>query len=106
MYLLIDLIHKSHNAPVPYPTVHHFVPEMRTFLLENGALWDSYLMHCAQVLKTIYSTMPLERDHFSTESPQQTPHSSPVRTIYGMSFVIWKSDLCFAPVILSLYVIS
>ena len=22
---LIDLIHKSHNAPIPYPTMYHFL---------------------------------------------------------------------------------
>ena len=26
----IDLFHKTHNAPVPYPTAHHFVTEMCT----------------------------------------------------------------------------
>ena len=36
----INLFHKSHSAPVPYPTMHHFVTEMCTFLLQNGALWD------------------------------------------------------------------
>ena len=39
-------IHKSHNAPVPYPTMHHFVTEMCIFLLQNGALWDIHVMHC------------------------------------------------------------
>ena len=42
----IDLIHKSHNGPVSYPTLHHFVTEMCTFLLQNDALWDICLMHC------------------------------------------------------------
>ena len=36
----ISLSHKYHNAQVPYPTMNHFVPEMCTFLLQNGALWD------------------------------------------------------------------
>ena len=26
--------------------MHHFVTEMCTFLLQNGALWDIHLMHC------------------------------------------------------------
>ena len=41
-----DLLHKSHNAPVP--CVSHnapFVKEMCTFLLQNGELWDICLMH-------------------------------------------------------------
>ena len=38
----IDLIHKSHDAPAPYPTMNHFVTEM--CMLLNGALWD--FAHC------------------------------------------------------------
>ena len=37
----IDLSHKSHNVPVPYPTIHHFVTECApvcTFLLK--------MVHC------------------------------------------------------------
>ena len=37
--------HKSHNAFHKYPTMHHFVTEMCTFLLQNGALWDMGLVH-------------------------------------------------------------
>ena len=47
---LLDLSHKSHNAPVQYPTIHQFVTEMCTrvctFQLQSGALWDICLMHC------------------------------------------------------------
>ena len=43
----IDRLRKSHNAPVPYPTVHHFVTEMCAhFCYKNDALWDIGLMHC------------------------------------------------------------
>ena len=42
--LRTDLMHKSHKAP--YPTIHHFVTEMCTILLQNGALWDICMMHC------------------------------------------------------------
>ena len=45
-YMAIDLIHKSHNAPVPHPTMHHFLTEMCIFLLQNGALWDIFVIHC------------------------------------------------------------
>ena len=49
--VLIDLSHKSHNAPVPDPTMHHFVTEMCTCVhisvtkwciagYLSGALWD------------------------------------------------------------------
>ena len=39
-------IHKSHNAHVPYPTIHHFGTEMCAFLFQSGALWDMGQMHC------------------------------------------------------------
>ena len=29
--ILIDLLHQSHDAPIPYPTMHHFVTEMCTW---------------------------------------------------------------------------
>ena len=40
--LIAMLLHKSHNTPNPYPTMHHFVTNM----MENGALWVICLMHC------------------------------------------------------------
>ena len=43
----IDLEHKSHNTPITYPTMHYFVTEMCTFLLQKGASWDICLVHCA-----------------------------------------------------------
>ena len=45
----VDLLHKSHDAPVLYPTMHTFgnkCAQACTFLSQNGALWDIYLMHC------------------------------------------------------------
>ena len=43
----IDQIHKSHNAPVPYPTMHHSEQKCAHFCSEwcivgygTGALWD------------------------------------------------------------------
>ena len=47
IFVQIDQSHKSHNAPVPYPTMHHFGTYKCTFLLQNGALWDVCLMHCS-----------------------------------------------------------
>ena len=43
--IAIDLFHKSHNARVPYPTMHQFVKEMH-FLLQNCTLWDICLILC------------------------------------------------------------
>ena len=42
----IDPSHKSYNALDKYPTMHYFVTEMCTFLLQNGALWDMGMVHC------------------------------------------------------------
>ena len=41
----ITLSHKSHNAQIPYLTMHHFVTEMCTWVQRNGALWDICPMH-------------------------------------------------------------
>ena len=51
MWLIIDLLHKCHNASVPYATMHHFVTEMCTHVhisvtkrcivgYLSNALWD------------------------------------------------------------------
>ena len=45
IWYLIDLLHKTHDAPVPYPMMHHFVAEMCTLLLQNAALWDICVIH-------------------------------------------------------------
>ena len=44
----IDLLHKPHNAPVPYPTMHQYITKMCTilFLLKNHAIWVISLMRC------------------------------------------------------------
>ena len=41
----IDPSHEPHNAFDKYPTMHHLVTEMCTFLLQNGALWGVELVH-------------------------------------------------------------
>ena len=41
-----DQIPKSHNAPVPYLTIHHFGTEMCTFLFQCCALWDMGQVGC------------------------------------------------------------
>ena len=35
----MDLFHKSHNASVSYPTMHHFVTEMCTYVVHFG-IWE------------------------------------------------------------------
>ena len=47
---IIDLLHKSYKAPVPYLNMHQFEIEMCTcvhiHLLQNGGFGDIYAMHC------------------------------------------------------------
>ena len=43
----IDQSRKSHIAPVPYRTIHHFGTKMYTFLFQCGALCDMGRVHCA-----------------------------------------------------------
>ena len=40
-----DQSHKSHNASVPYPTIHHIGTDMCIFLLQYGVLWDVRQVH-------------------------------------------------------------
>ena len=40
------LVDKFNKAPVPYPPLHHFMTEMCTCLIQNGALWRIHLMYC------------------------------------------------------------
>ena len=47
LLISIDVIHKSHNAPVPYPTIHHSEQKCAHFCSEwfivgygTGALWN------------------------------------------------------------------
>ena len=42
--------------------------------------------------ETEYSAVPLKRGQFSKDHKQTTPHSSPVRASYGVSFVETESD--------------
>ena len=43
---MIGPSHKSHNALENYTTMHNFVTEMCTFLLQNGTLCHMGLVHC------------------------------------------------------------
>ena len=38
--IMVASIDPSHSASHQYTTMHHFLTEMRTFLLQNGAFWD------------------------------------------------------------------
>ena len=41
-----DILHKSHNAPVPYPTIHHVGTEICTLLFKSGVFWDMGQVYC------------------------------------------------------------
>ena len=41
--------------------MHHFVTEMCTFLLQNGALWDMGLVYCVICAKCLISIDPARR---------------------------------------------
>ena len=44
----INLLHKYHNAPIPYLIMHQFATKcayLRIFLLLSGAVWD-FCPHC------------------------------------------------------------
>ena len=68
--VIIDLIHKYHNAQVPHPTMHHFVIEMCTCVhfsvakwcivgnLSN-ALWDLWDGSIALCVRWDRTTLPL-----------------------------------------------
>ena len=68
--ITIDLIHKSHNAPVPYPTMHHseqkcahFCSEWCIVGYETGALWDLWdwsIKLCQETSKEIFKDVSME----------------------------------------------
>ena len=48
------LTNPTNYALDKYPTMHHFVTEMCTFLLQNGALWDMGLVYCG-IVNLVYT---------------------------------------------------
>ena len=49
----IGPIHKSHNAPVPYLTMHHFVTELCTFVHISVTKW-CIVHECVIYMLTVY----------------------------------------------------
>ena len=47
-----------HAASDKYTTMHHFVTEMCTILLQNGALWDVILVHCGICATSLLQFIP------------------------------------------------
>ena len=69
--VIIDLIHKSHNAHVPHPTMHHFVTEMCPCVHFSvakwcivghlfNALWDLWDGSIALCVRWDRTTLPLK----------------------------------------------
>ena len=75
----MDLSHKSHNAPVPYPTMHHFCSRnvhVCTFLLQNGALCD--IVWCiVEFKRLIYPSQWQLPAHTITETHQHGQEPMP-----------------------------
>ena len=44
----VDPSYKSMLHLIRYPTMHHFVTEMCTFLLQIGTVWDMGMIHCGK----------------------------------------------------------
>ena len=58
MVCTTDLIQKSHNAPVPYPTMHHSEQKYAHFCSEwcivgygTGAVWDLRLVYLQAMIR-------------------------------------------------------
>ena len=76
----IDLSHKSHNAPITYPTMHHFVTEMCILAwCIVGFFRRIYCFRC------IYCTVKLFICNF-LQNTQSTLHILLVMVRYGVSF--------------------
>ena len=107
----IDLLHKSHNAPVSHPMMHHFVREMCTYVhisvtkwcivvYFSDALWDLWDWSIALSLNrggwvNLWRTS--KNNAFCGPSVTWIPLH-----IYQVHFIshIWASKLWFRPVFL------
>ena len=119
--------HISRKTPKPHVTglcaanslVTGEFPTQMASNAENVSIWwrhhDSHKFHfislyiqdtMVTLTLSIYNTVPLWCSQFFQKSSQQTPHSSPMRLRYGVSFVSSGSELCSAAVIAVLFVIS
>ena len=78
--------------------------EVLQWVIPNLANWSmSFSSLKSHVCLSNYNSMPLQQS-FSPKSSQNTTHSSPVRTKYGVCFVGLISDSCSASVTAVIYV--
>ena len=72
--------------------------------LTSSRLYDTAIavqLHVTIIHQRLLCAIDISRS-FSLKKSQKTPHSSPERMSYGMSFVSTKFDWCFATVIVGL----
>ena len=81
----IDSSHKSHDAPMPYPTMHYFVTEMCTC-----AHFCNKMLHCGIVVKCIMGFM---------RCVYSTPHM-------GCWSIAWVVYTWYGPLILGCDIMS
>ena len=74
--------------------------------LSQGRISTTFASPVLRKNRKYYSAVPLQRGLFSHKHSQKTPHSSPARVRYGVSFVDWASDWYSASVPVIVYVIS
>ena len=80
--VIIDLSHKSHNAPVQYPKMHHFLTDIYDI---KWCIWGICLIHCG--ICEIHDDV-IKRNHFPRywpfvrgihRSPVNSPHKGQCR---------------------------
>ena len=72
-------------------------------------LWGDYLKYSGDetgIFPGYYSAVPIWDAQFSLKSYQNTPHSSPIMTRYGVLIVCPNSDSYLASVTAAMYAIS
>ena len=59
LHWTIDIIHKSHNAPVPYPTVHHLIQKMHgIYEIVKATKWRVWIVELHWNLAGILALFP------------------------------------------------
>ena len=67
----------SHDAPAPYPTIHHIETEMCIFLFPNGAMWDRGQVHFGVCVIGLYITMTSKWARWRIKSPASRLFTQP-----------------------------
>ena len=90
----IEPSHKPHNALDIYPTMHHFFKKkcahMLQFLFQNGALWDTGLVHCS--MHITYLSWNVTCANYHRQTMQLTIHRSGNLSILRHNILFWVSS--------------